>query len=54
MRDEESALLEAAGAAERSGDYSGAFDAWQHLASMTSLPTLLQGGTYSPEAGKMD
>ncbi len=40
MRDEESALLEAAGAAERSGDYSGAFDAWQHLASMTSRPEL--------------
>jgi tetratricopeptide (TPR) repeat protein len=38
QRNEESVLLEAAGAAERSGNYSAAFDAWQHLASMTSRP----------------
>ncbi len=38
MRNEESALLEAAGAAERSGNYAVAFDAWQQLASMTSRP----------------
>jgi tetratricopeptide (TPR) repeat protein len=38
QRNEESALLEAAGAAERSGNHAAAFDAWQHLASMTSRP----------------
>ena len=31
-------LMEAAGAAERSGNYAAAFDAWQHLASMTGRP----------------
>lgn len=41
MRNDESVLLEAAGAAERSGDYVAAFDAWQHLASMTSRPDYL-------------
>jgi hypothetical protein len=38
VTNEESGLLENAGAAERSGNYSAAFDAWQHLASMTSRP----------------
>jgi len=38
VRNEESALLEAAGAAERSGNYAIAFDAWQQLASLTSRP----------------
>lgn len=38
MRNEELVLLEAAGAAERSGNYAAAFDAWQHLASMTLRP----------------
>lgn len=41
MRNEELALLEAAGAAERSGNYVAAFDAWQHLASMTNRPDYL-------------
>jgi protein O-GlcNAc transferase len=35
---EESALLEAAGGAERSGNRAAAFDAWQHLASITRRP----------------
>ena len=38
MRNEELVLLEAARAAERSGDYAAAFDAWRHLASMTRRP----------------
>jgi len=41
VRDEESALLEAAKAAARSGNYAAAFDAWQHLASVTSRPDYL-------------
>ncbi len=41
MRNEESALLETAQAADRSGNYAAAFDAWQHLASMTSRPDYL-------------
>lgn len=38
---EEAALLETAQAAERSRNYEAAFDAWQHLASMTSRPDYL-------------
>jgi len=38
VRNDESDLLEAAGTAERSGHYAAAFDAWQHLAFMTSRP----------------
>jgi tetratricopeptide (TPR) repeat protein len=41
VRNDESVLLEAAGAAERLGNYAAAFDAWQHLASMTSRPDYL-------------
>ena len=41
MRNEEAALLGTAQAAERSGNYAAAFDAWQHLASMTSRPDYL-------------
>jgi len=41
VRNEESVLLETANAAERSGNYAAAFDAWQHLASMTSRPDYL-------------
>jgi tetratricopeptide (TPR) repeat protein len=38
QKDEESVLLETAEAAERSRNYAAAFDAWQHLASMTIRP----------------
>jgi tetratricopeptide (TPR) repeat protein len=41
VRNEESVLLETAQAAERSRNYVAAFDAWQHLASMTSRPDYL-------------
>jgi tetratricopeptide (TPR) repeat protein len=41
VRNEESVLLETAQAAERSRNYATAFDAWQHLASMTSRPDYL-------------
>ena len=41
MRNEEVVLLETAKAAERSNNYAAAFDAWQHLASMTSRPDYL-------------
>ena len=41
MRNEESVLLETAKAAERSGNYARAFDAWQRLASMTNRPDYL-------------
>jgi len=41
VRNEESALLETAQATERSGNCAGAFDAWQHLASITSRPDYL-------------
>lgn len=41
MRDEETVPLATAKAAERSGDYPAAFDAWQHLASMTNRPDYL-------------
>jgi tetratricopeptide (TPR) repeat protein len=53
VRNEESALLEAARAAERSGDYSGAFDAWQRLASMTSRPELFcKAGRIAQKLGR--
>ncbi|MFZ1159749.1 MAG: tetratricopeptide repeat protein [Candidatus Sulfotelmatobacter sp.] len=38
MRNEDTALLETAQAAERSRNYPAAFEAWQHLASMTNRP----------------
>jgi tetratricopeptide (TPR) repeat protein len=41
QRNEEPALLETAKAAERSGNYAAAFDAWQRLACMTSRPDYL-------------
>jgi protein O-GlcNAc transferase len=41
VRNEESVLLETAKAAERTANYAAAFDAWQHLASMTSRPDYL-------------
>lgn len=41
MKKEELAMQEAANAAERSGDYTFALDAWQRLASMTNRPDYL-------------
>ena len=41
MRKEESALLETAKTAERSGNYAIAFDSWQQLASLTNRPDYL-------------
>jgi protein O-GlcNAc transferase len=41
VRNEESVLLETAKAAERSGNYAAALDAWEHLASMTGRPDFL-------------
>jgi len=41
VRNEESALQETAKAAERVGNYNAAFEAWQHLALMTSRPDYL-------------
>jgi tetratricopeptide (TPR) repeat protein len=38
VKNEESLLLETAKAAERSGDFASALDAWQQLASMTNRP----------------
>lgn len=53
MRNEELALLEAAGAAEHSGNHAAAFDAWQHLASMTNRPDYLcKAGRKAQKLGK--
>ncbi|MFZ0808153.1 MAG: tetratricopeptide repeat protein [Candidatus Sulfotelmatobacter sp.] len=41
MRNDESLLLEAARAAERSHDYPAAFDAWQQLAPASNRPDYL-------------
>lgn len=41
MRNEESALLQTAQAAEQSRDFGAAFDAWQRLASLTNRPDYL-------------
>jgi protein O-GlcNAc transferase len=41
VRNEESVLLETARAAERSGDFAAAFNAWQHLAFVTNRPDYL-------------
>jgi tetratricopeptide (TPR) repeat protein len=41
VRNEESVLLKTAQAAERSGDFVAAIDAWQHLASVTNRPDYL-------------
>ncbi len=41
LTDEEAVLLEAARAAERSGNYAAAFNEWQHLAFVTNRPDYL-------------
>jgi protein O-GlcNAc transferase len=41
VKGEESVLLQTAKAAERSGDFAAALDAWEHLASLTNRPDYL-------------